>query len=278
MSVDATKATWKLGKTITAIQKLLLLSLADRAGEDGECWPSLKRIMSDTNLDRHTVVDNRKILVEKGFIQMTGEMKGRTKLIPVMRLTYIDRREGTFNPIDEESFNSAESNTVVKLNSAESSTVKQCGNTHTEPNNIEPIIKHNNNCAREAAVAPPHASVTVILHSVIKQKLQKIGKDSEELISQVRYYVDSCKNKRKDIYSINIAMKIIKEGKWEIPFGYKIESIASENKKFIADNRYQEYVGRLKSDIELGILSKNTIIMKYDEWKECNDSEKKQCG
>lgn len=96
MSIDATRATWKLSGQITAIQKLILLALADRAGEDGECWPSIKRLEADTNLDRKTLINNRKKLIGLGLIELTGEMKGKKKQIPVMRLTYINQREQEF--------------------------------------------------------------------------------------------------------------------------------------------------------------------------------------
>lgn len=96
MSIDATRATWKLSGQITAIQKLILLALADRAGEDGECWPSIKRLEADTNLNRKTLIDNRKKLIGLGLIELTGEMKGKKKQIPVMRLTYINQREQEF--------------------------------------------------------------------------------------------------------------------------------------------------------------------------------------
>ena len=146
MSVDATRATWKLSKKITAIQKLLLLALADRAGENGECWPGISRLIADTNLDRHTIVDNRKILIQKGYIELTGELKGRTKSIPVMRLTYVKNREGIFTE-NQEFLSNGESNTAIKSSSVEmptgssveSNTAKQCGNAHLEPKRIEPI-------------------------------------------------------------------------------------------------------------------------------------------
>lgn len=93
MSVDATRATWKLGKKITAIQKLILLALADRCGEGAECWPSLKRMMADTNLDRKTLITNRQQLIDKGLIEYTGRLAGSSNQIPVMRLTYVIHRE-----------------------------------------------------------------------------------------------------------------------------------------------------------------------------------------
>ena len=104
MSIDATRSTWKIGKKITAIQKLLLLSLADRAGETGECWPSLKRLAADTNLNIKTIKENRQELINLGFITYTGQFKGRTNQIPVMRLTYIDNREGKNNVDVDENF------------------------------------------------------------------------------------------------------------------------------------------------------------------------------
>ena len=149
MSVDATIATWKLGKEISAIQKLILLALADRAGESGECWPSLKRIIKDTNLDRHTIIDNRQALINKGLLKYTGGFKGKTNSVPVMKLTYINNREGEIDIEHVESFSSAKNNTAssgVEINTSsgvEINTTKQCGNTHLEPKRIEPKKEPN---------------------------------------------------------------------------------------------------------------------------------------
>ena len=142
MSVDATIATWKLGKTVTAIQKLLLLSLADRAGENGECWPGIKRIMKDTNLDRNTIVENRKILVKKGLIELTGEMMGKTKSVPVMRLTYINHREENLSPNEIPS--SVENHTAcLEVSGRENTTAKQYGNPYLEPKRTKEPKREN---------------------------------------------------------------------------------------------------------------------------------------
>lgn len=50
MSIDATIWAWKLALKPT--QKLLLLSLADRANEKHGCFPSIQRIENDTGLNR----------------------------------------------------------------------------------------------------------------------------------------------------------------------------------------------------------------------------------
>ena len=93
MSVDATKATWELKKyQITSSEKLFLLSCADRAGEEGICWPSLPRLAQDTCLDIKTVKSVRQSCINKKLIRYTGEFKGKTKQIPVMQLLYVKER------------------------------------------------------------------------------------------------------------------------------------------------------------------------------------------
>lgn len=89
MSLEATLATWEL-EELCSTEKLLLLSLARRAGEAHECWPSVRRICSDTGLDRKSVISHRQNLISKGLIAYTGEMKGRSLQVPVMHLIYVD--------------------------------------------------------------------------------------------------------------------------------------------------------------------------------------------
>ena len=54
MSLVATRWAWSL-RGLRPAQKLVLLSLADRAGEDGVCWPSIPRLARDTGLNEKTV-------------------------------------------------------------------------------------------------------------------------------------------------------------------------------------------------------------------------------
>jgi hypothetical protein len=141
MSVCAILATWKLTKKqVTPTQKLILLSYADRAGESFECWPSNSRLEKDTGYDRHTICINKQQLIEKGLISYTGEKKGRTKSIDIIRLNYVTPREGYESEVDYRS--SVEmptaSNTRNDVSSVEMPTAKQCGNAHTEPTMLEP--------------------------------------------------------------------------------------------------------------------------------------------
>jgi len=137
MSVDATRSTWLLTKKqVTPTQKFILLALADRAGEDGECWPSVKRIVTDTGYDRETVIANRLQLIEMGLIELTGRMFGRTKQIPEMKLIYINRREGKSTNESQEETNSRQTPTVTNLNSRQTPTVKQSAIADTEPKSL----------------------------------------------------------------------------------------------------------------------------------------------
>lgn len=54
MSVSATVWAWGV-EGISGTQKLVLLSLADRAGENHECWPSMSRLVSNTGLTKNTI-------------------------------------------------------------------------------------------------------------------------------------------------------------------------------------------------------------------------------
>lgn len=91
MSVEATLATWRLPKSkVTSTEKLFLLACANRAGEAHECWPSVKRISADTGLERKTILKARQSVIDKKLLEYSGEFKGRSGQIPVMRLTYVD--------------------------------------------------------------------------------------------------------------------------------------------------------------------------------------------
>lgn len=92
MSLDATLWAWK-APVMTSTQRLILLSLADRAGEDHTCFPSYERLVQDTLLNRKTVVKVIGELIQMGLIQDTGERKGATKQVKVYKLLHVMGRE-----------------------------------------------------------------------------------------------------------------------------------------------------------------------------------------
>lgn len=99
MSLDATIWAWKtrqkktIGGASKPLKKLVLLALADRAAEDHSCFPSVSRLVDDTEMDRKTILKIIDELIFDGLIQDTGERKGRTKQVKVYRLIGVNGRE-----------------------------------------------------------------------------------------------------------------------------------------------------------------------------------------
>lgn len=67
MSTEATIWAWK--QQLPVAQKLVLLSMADRAGETFQCWPSVRRLCFDTNASERTVQQAISELEKRGLIK-----------------------------------------------------------------------------------------------------------------------------------------------------------------------------------------------------------------
>lgn len=92
MSIDATRWAWSQ-QEIKSTDKLVLLSLADRAGEDHECYPSSERLALDTCLNLKTVKTAIKRLKELGLVEDTGRRRGQSGRVVVYRLIGVNGRE-----------------------------------------------------------------------------------------------------------------------------------------------------------------------------------------
>lgn len=262
MSNDATRATWKLGKEITAIQKLILLSLADRAGENAECWPSIKRITLDTNLDRKTLIDNRQQLIEKGYIEYTGEMRGRSKQIPVMRLTYVSHREDE-NDIPKPKPTSTENGTGSNLppsTSTENGTGDQYRKRDTETKTTEPI-----------SLTTTTSSI-VFSEQIDKEILELKNahlptdqREPEEFLNQCKWHVDKQKNYYNTQQRIGGLKNLIKRGSFETPMTYPKQKTNGNGESDLVI--YSRYMNGIKSDISLGLLPGDTVIPGFEEWQ-----------
>lgn len=91
MSLDATTWAWK--QRLKSTEKLVLLSMADRAGEDHKCYPSIARLAHDTGLNRKTVTSVLKRLRDAGVIVKTGRMVGPNMSVPEYQLNGVQGRE-----------------------------------------------------------------------------------------------------------------------------------------------------------------------------------------
>ena len=83
-------------RTRKSSDKLVLISLADRAGKDNRAWPSRKRLSYDTQLNIKTVQGCVKSLMEDGFIRDTGHRTGQKNKVVVYQL--IGAPENNSNP------------------------------------------------------------------------------------------------------------------------------------------------------------------------------------
>lgn len=75
MSLDATIWAWR-AEVDSSTQRLILLSLADRAGEDHKCYPSIMRMVKDTKMNRKTIIKVLDDLEKKALIKYTGKIVG----------------------------------------------------------------------------------------------------------------------------------------------------------------------------------------------------------
>lgn len=95
MSVNATRFAWEcdLSKTTKrSAKRLILLALADRANKENTCFPSIARVVKDTGMDRKTVMNTINDLITLGLISDTGERKGGTNQVRVLKIN-VDKKE-----------------------------------------------------------------------------------------------------------------------------------------------------------------------------------------
>ncbi|WP_082889538.1 helix-turn-helix domain-containing protein [Methylomonas koyamae] len=74
MSSTATQWAWR--QPIKASTKIVLLALADRANDAGECWPSIPRLVADVGADRKTVLAAIKWLETNALIRVARATGG----------------------------------------------------------------------------------------------------------------------------------------------------------------------------------------------------------
>lgn len=142
MSLDASLWAWK--KQMKPHLKLVLLSLADRADANFECFPKVSTIAKDTCQTERSVRRQLDELIELGLIEDSGKRIGRTNKTKVWRLVgAIDRTSADKNP---ESNADTESTLKVKSgHSVRSNVDTESGlNADTESGSyIEPPIEES---------------------------------------------------------------------------------------------------------------------------------------
>ena len=94
MSVNATRFAWEcdLSKTTKrSAKRLVLLALADRANKENTCFPSIARVVKDTEMDRKTVMNTINDLITLGLVSDTGDRKGGTNQVRVLKINVVEQ-------------------------------------------------------------------------------------------------------------------------------------------------------------------------------------------
>lgn len=152
MSRAATDWAWR-SKPGSSSRKLVLLAMADRADEEHRCFPSIARLVDDTNLNRKTIIKVIHELEELSLIVDTGERRGSTSSVKVYRLVLdkeavpkteqVQKRNGSKNGTAKQSQYYAEAVPILPTSSP-NFTRKQSQNWDTEPVK-EPVNESLNN-------------------------------------------------------------------------------------------------------------------------------------
>ena len=112
MSLDAT--IWAWSQQIRPTQKLVLLSLADRAGENDDCWPSIKRLEFDTGLNRKTVLKAIKDMAALGLLVSKKTAFGRTNNYRLIDVQHREERSQDGSERLRRNHNSPKNGTIDK--------------------------------------------------------------------------------------------------------------------------------------------------------------------
>lgn len=130
MSLDSTVWAWKA--TVSgASERLVLLALADRAGDDHKCFPSIKRLEKDTTLNRKTIIKVLDELELKSLIKFTGEIKGNG--VKVYQLIGVFGREDSSDTHTKKG-TSTKNGTGVNLGTSSKNGTSTNNGTGTSPN------------------------------------------------------------------------------------------------------------------------------------------------
>ena len=130
MSLDATIWAWR-AEVDSSTQRLILLSLADRAGEDHKCYPSIMRMVKDTKMNRKTIIKVLDDLENKALIKYTRKIVGNG--VKVYQLLGVVGRED--HPTSTKKGTSGKNGTSSNLGTGSNIGTSTENGTSTSPKN-----------------------------------------------------------------------------------------------------------------------------------------------
>ncbi len=241
MSLCATLWAWSLRKEIiTPTEKLILLSMADRADENHECFPSKERLILDTGFKRHTVFKAIASLEAKNIIKKTGIKKGKLQRVDVYRLIGITGRE---------EFNNANKGTNIKKtnpNSAQKGTVNsaELGTFNSAEKGIpnlssETVIKTV--CVeKQEDQTPTHNSMITSEHKEIFENRFK------ERIVEIEELFNDCSAYYKEVKKDMTRFRFKKWLNTEKPENYQLKNSNPSNVKETEQEKRLRYANERK--------------------------------
>src|SRR5690606_26628890 len=219
-----------------------------------------------TGLDRHTICENKQKLLEKGLIVYTGEKRGRTKSIDVIRLTYVKGREHSHPDANQPS--SVKKPTAQKSSSEEMPIAKQCGNAHTESLSIEPLITTTTTTDNQDSKSSSSVFNKEIDKELLALRNKYIPKDDREnirFLKQCKWHVDHGSKEHTFNQRVSGLKKIIRGGCFDVPANYpKPKQNGTGESDLIV---YSRYVNGLKNDVALKLLPPDTHLPDFEEWQ-----------
>lgn len=159
MSIDASRWAWKK-QGISPLEKSILLSLADRAGEDHTAWPSSRRLAFDLCLCTRSIFRGLNKLKEAKLIKEVGRKESGTV---VYQLIGVEGREDEPLPpkkTKKTTVNETKDENIYTLDIS-SGTHEKCVNEFTEFDVFE-LQKQWNKWAEKQAEPPRSADAAFI--------------------------------------------------------------------------------------------------------------------
>lgn len=230
MSLDATRWAWSI-QDITPPEKIVLLSFADRAGEEHTAWPSWSRLMVDTCLSRKTLHKVLLSLQEKGLIIKTGDTIRQVHVYKLLGV--IDRQPQKLSTTSSKITPSSKKCTSSKITTTTSSKMTTGTSSKITIQNLSVNLPMN---------LPGDSSFFNIKKQTQERLEQRNIPYTEEILCQIEYYAMKHTDQREATESIDIAISLHAKKQWNIPSGYNgitAKSIAEKEAREERDRREQ---------------------------------------
>lgn len=224
MSINQMKKAFE-DNTLTPIQKLIMLSLADNANDSGVCFPSWNLIQEKTGLSRGAVASNiKKLVEEKKLLQKHRNRKNGSRtsskylLFPIVNMEILDEED----LIIFQNITAQSSSDVLSKTSIQSSADVPTPNTQSsadvppEPSLIfKPSLTSNNKLVMQLIKEKIIQQEMGVFLSEDFIKYRKQIKKPIKTIQPLKAYLNVLKELITKKVDISKAIELMKEKEWQ---------------------------------------------------------------